>query len=74
MCVTVWLDSDGGEEEFSSIGELRTICPEIVFDFGEPDPDNCCLCNVNIEETANLNGFASKTDDIYIGDYRLNRR
>ena len=61
MCNIVIL----GEREYSSIGEFRSICPDIVWKDG-PEEGRFCLCSVDISATAKANGFAVEQDDIFM--------
>ena len=54
-----------GKREYSSIAELRTICPDIVWKV-DPEDDRFCLCSVDIPATAKANGFAVEQDDIFM--------
>jgi len=57
MCAIIEIDG----REVSEIGQLREFCPVLSmqeqYKDGGDMSDNDCLCAINIEETANKNGF-----------------
>lgn len=61
MCSIVIL----GERAYSSIGELRSICPNILWK-DDPEEDRFCLCSIDIPATAKANRFAVEQDDIFM--------
>ena len=48
-----------GDEEYETVGELRAVCPEIVFWLRAPmtPEDEDCLCGVDLTATAAVNGY-----------------
>jgi hypothetical protein len=76
MCTTVYLKDDSGKvSEITRVGQLREHMRQIVSDYRVEDDevieDECCLCCLDVEETALRSGWVSKRDDF--GDYECER-
>jgi len=46
------------DREMCTVGDLRAVCPRIVW-FGREAPDDACLCVVDVPATAEANGYVA---------------
>lgn len=70
MCVSIEFNG----KEIDDIGDLKSICPKIISLNGaevEEDSFGSCLCGIDVERTAQVNGLVAKRIHGSMMDYEF---